>query len=93
MDAVHPAVQAIYHDYLDVFIKKKPDCLPPHQGYDGLIDLLPEAAIPIGGIFLLSDPELVALQEYVDQNLEKDFICLFSSPTGMGIFLVEKTEH
>ncbi|ETE59080.1 Ty3b-i, partial [Ophiophagus hannah] len=50
------------------------DQLPLHQSYDCPIDLLPEAKLPVGRIYSLSEPELAALQDFIEKNLQKGFI-------------------
>lgn len=86
-------VPAVYHEFLDIFDKKKADSLPPHRSYDCPIDLLPGSEIPFGRIFPLSETELEALRSYIDENLEKKFIRPSSSPAGAGIFFVEKKDE
>uniref|UniRef100_A0A8C5R7U4 Gypsy retrotransposon integrase-like protein 1 n=1 Tax=Leptobrachium leishanense TaxID=445787 RepID=A0A8C5R7U4_9ANUR len=81
-----------YHDFLDVFDKKKAESLPPRRHYDCPIDLLPGAPIPYGRIFPLSEPELKVLKEYIQENLQKTFIQPSTSPAGAGIFFVDKKD-
>lgn len=55
--------------------------------------MLPGAEIPFGRIFPLSERELEALKDYVDESLKKGFIRPSTSPAGAGIFFVEKKDH
>lgn len=64
-------VPSVYHEFTDVFDKRKADKLPPHRSYDCPIELLPGSEIPFGCIFPLSKTELEALRSYIDENLEK----------------------
>lgn len=77
-------VPTSYHDFLDVFDRKKADVLPTLRTYDCPIELLPGAEIPFGQILPLSEKELEALRLYKDES---------SSPAGAGIFFVEKNDH
>ena len=86
-------VPSAYHEFIDVFDKKKADVLPPHRPYDCPIELLPGAEIPFGRIFPLSENELEALRLYIDESLEKGFIRHSSSPAGAVIFFVRRTAH
>ena len=63
-----------YDDFKDVFEKKNVDDLPEHRRYDCPIDLQEGVNPPSGPIYGLSEPELQALQTYLDENLEKGFI-------------------
>ena len=87
-----PHVPSVYHEFKDVFDKQQADSLPPHRPYDCPIDLLPGSEIPFGRIFPLSETELAALKEYIDENLQKNFIRPSSSPAGAGIFFVQKKD-
>ena len=69
-----------YKEYKDVFSKEEADKLPPYRNYDHKINLLPNTNPPFGPIYSLSEPELKALCEYLDENLAKDFIQLSTSP-------------
>jgi hypothetical protein len=63
-----------YHDFKDVFEKKNADILQEHRPYDCAIELQDGAQPPFGPIYNLSQTELVALREYIDKNLSKNFI-------------------
>lgn len=75
-----------YKDFWDVFSKGIADTLPPHRSYDCPIDLLPDATPPRGRVFPLSEPENLALQEYIQENLAKGFVRSSTSPAGAGCF-------
>uniref|UniRef100_A0A8C5R5D1 ribonuclease H n=1 Tax=Leptobrachium leishanense TaxID=445787 RepID=A0A8C5R5D1_9ANUR len=82
----------VYQSFKDVFDERGVDALPPHRPYDCPIDLLPGAPIPYGRLYPLSEPELVILKEYIDENLAKGFIRPSTSPAGAGIFFVAKKD-
>ncbi len=51
-------------------MKKTVDTLFEHQPYNYTIDLVEGAQPPFGPIYNLSQDELVALHEYLDESLE-----------------------
>lgn len=73
--------------------KKGAETLPPHRPYDCPIELLLGVEVPFGRIFPLSELELVALKDYIDDNLKKGLIRPSTSPAGAGVFFVEKKDH
>lgn len=89
---VKAKVPPIYHDYLAAFSKKKADTLPPHRPYDLSIDLEPGKTPPFGPLYSLSELELKALREWLDENLSKGFIRASQSPAGAPILFVKKKD-
>jgi len=83
---------AKYEEYWDVFEKKNVDTLPQHQPYDCGIELQEGAQPPFGPIYNLSQNELAALRDYLDENLAKNFIRHSKSPTGAPILFVKKKD-
>lgn len=83
---------AEYTDFADVFDKKNADRLPPHRPYDCPIPLLPNEQPPWGPTYPLSETELTALKEYLDENLAKGFIRPLTSPAGAPILFVKKKD-
>jgi Retroviral aspartyl protease len=63
-----------YHDYSNVFSKFKAGSLADHWPYDLKINLKENSVPPIGPIYSLSQPELQALRNFIDENLETGFI-------------------
>ena len=85
-------IPSCYHDYADVFSKAKADILPPHRTYDHSIELEPTAAIPFGPIYRLSETELAALRDFIDEFTAKGFIRPSKSPAGAPILFVKKKD-
>lgn len=81
-----------YHQYLDVFDKKSANMLPEHRSFDHHIPLEEGKNPPFGPIYNLSEKELEALCEYLDENLKKGFIRLSKSPAGAPILFVKKKD-
>uniref|UniRef100_A0A670XTD6 DUF4939 domain-containing protein n=1 Tax=Pseudonaja textilis TaxID=8673 RepID=A0A670XTD6_PSETE len=61
-------------DFSNVFSEQEADRLPPHRAYDCPVDLIPDAPLPKGRLYSMSEPELVALREFLDKNLARGFI-------------------
>ena len=85
-------VPEVYHDFLDLFEKKEADKLPPHRPIDHTIPLKPNTEPPFGRLYNLSETELIALREYLHENLKKGFIRSSSSPAGAPIHFVKKKD-
>ncbi|GAA6098186.1 receptor-type tyrosine-protein phosphatase gamma-like [Tachysurus ichikawai] len=79
------AIPGLPHEYQDLgvaFSKTKATELPPHCPCDCAIYLLPGATPPRGRIFPLSQPEAIAMTEYIQEDLKKGFICPSVSPVS-----------
>ena len=68
------------------------DRLPEHRLYDCLIDLQEGVCPHFGPLYAFSAPELKALRDYLDENLEKGFIQPSKSPAGATILFVKKKD-
>jgi hypothetical protein len=83
-----------YHDFKDVFKKKNVYILPKHHPNDCAIQLQDGAQPPLGPIYNLSQTELTALRENIDENLSKNFIRHSKSSAGALILFVKRiTDH
>ena len=85
-------VPNIYHEFADVFSKKKADTLPPHRDCDLHINIEEGAKPPSGTIYPLSAFELNALREFIDENLKSGFIRPSNSPFGAPVLFVKKKD-
>ena len=81
-----------YHSYTDVFDKREADKLPPHRPFDHRIPLVEGKTPPFGPIYSLSQTEQVALREYLDENLAKEFIVPSESSAASPILFVKKKD-
>jgi len=81
-----------YHEFLPLFSEVEASALPPHRPYDHKIPLKEGFVPPFGPLYSLSRPELVALKEWLDENLQKGFIRASSSPAGSPILFVKKSD-
>ena len=90
VDKLKELVPDQYHETLTAFSKRKADSLPPHRPYDLSIDLEPGKTPPFGPIYSLSEVELKALSEWLEDNLSNGFIRASASPAGAPILFVKK---
>ena len=67
-------VPSEYHKFADVFSKTKAETLPPHHSYDLKINLEEGAQPLVSLIYSLSASEQEALKEFIEENLNTDFI-------------------
>jgi hypothetical protein len=81
-----------YKEYQDIFEKKNVDLLSQYHSYACAIDLQEGTQPPFGPIYNLFQNELAALQEYIDENLAKNFVQYSKSPTCAPILFVKKKD-
>jgi hypothetical protein len=81
-----------YHEYADVFSKKRADTLAPHRPYDLKINLEDGASPPLGPMYSLSSSETQALREFIDEHLSIGFIRQSRSPHGAPVLFVRKKD-
>jgi hypothetical protein len=79
-----------YHKYINVFLPETARELPPHTVYDHAIDLKEGTQPPWGPIYALSETELKALREYLDEMIKMGKIRPSKSPAGAPILFVPK---
>ncbi|KAG5719025.1 hypothetical protein E4T56_gene20411 [Termitomyces sp. T112] len=82
-----------YHEFTDVFSKGSAKELPPHRSYDHKIDLEEGTSPPFGKIYNMSEIELWALKEYLDDMLGKGFICPSISVAGAPVLFAKKKDR
>jgi hypothetical protein len=92
LESLPDHIPACYHDYADVFSKAKADVLPPHRSYDHTIELEPDSVVPFGPIYRLSEVELAALRDFLEEYTAKGFIRPSKSPAGAPILFVKKKD-
>ena len=73
-DEAQAKIPRDYQEFYAMFKEKAHEKLPEHQDWDHKI-LIEEGKKPTyGPIYALSETELKALREYLDENLKKGFI-------------------
>jgi hypothetical protein len=81
-----------YQDFADVFSKSKAEVLPPHRAYDHSIPIEDDSQPPHGPIYPMSQTELQAVREYLEDMLGKGFIRSSSSPAGAPVLFAKKKD-
>ena len=91
-----PSVHEIpdeYRDLAEVFSEAEANKLPPYRGDLDHSIPLEEGSKPVfGPIYNLSEVELKALREYIEEHLRKGFIRPSTSPFGSPILFVKKAD-
>src|SRR5258707_2066555 len=81
-----------YHEFHDVFSGEKANTLAPHRLYDLKINL-EEGAKPFHGlIYSLLPPELTALREFLEENVQNGFIHPSKSLWGSPVLFIKKKD-
>jgi hypothetical protein len=81
-----------YHDFTNVFSKKRADTLAPHRPYGLKINLEEGTSPPLGPMYSLSSSETLALREFIDENLAIGFIRPSTSSHGAPVLFVHKKD-
>lgn len=81
-----------YHDFLKLFLKKSADRLPPRRYVDHAIELEEGTKPPFGPLYNMSELELKALREYLEENLSKGFIRASKSSAASPVLFVKKPD-
>ena len=81
-----------YHDFADVFSKANAYTLAPHRPYDLKIEIPEGATPPVTPMYPLSQLELQALRDFVEEHLRSGFIRSTSSPHGAPVLFAKKKD-
>ncbi|KID93943.1 retrotransposon nucleocapsid protein, partial [Metarhizium majus ARSEF 297] len=79
-----------YHEYLKVFDQAEADKLPPHRDCDHEIKLQPGTTPPHGPLYGMSEDELLVLRKFLQENLDKGFIRVSTSPAASPVLFAKK---
>jgi hypothetical protein len=80
-----------YADFVDVFSKSQNNELPPHRPSNHKIELLPDATpLRAHPLYSMSTEQLVALKEYLTENLRKKWIIPSSAKYGSSVLFAKK---
>jgi hypothetical protein len=77
-------------DMYATFNKRNTDTLPLRGPHDFKIELKPRAKLPFKRPYGMSQEELAAVKEYIDENLAKGFIRLSTAEISSPVLLVKK---
>ena len=85
-------VPSEYHEFANIFSKTKAEVFAPHRPYDLKINLEEGAQSLVSPIYSLSASEQEALKEFIERNLNTDFIQPTSSPHGTPVLFIKKKD-
>lgn len=66
------------------------NALPLHRDYNHKIDLKCNTTAPFGPLYKMSVEELMVLQKYLKEQLDKGFICASNSPAASPVLFAKK---
>ena len=81
-----------YHDFARTFAAGEAKTLPQHRSYDLRIETENDELPPPGKLYNMSQTELKALKDYIDDMLDKGFIRASSSPIGAPVLFAKKKD-
>lgn len=87
-----PSIPDEYQTFQDVFSHQFTAQLPPHRPGDCAIELLPRAVMPKGRIYPLPIPEQKAMDDYISEAFDQQYICPSISPAASSFFFVGKKD-
>jgi hypothetical protein len=80
-----------YADFMDVFSKNQNDELPPYRPSNHKIELLPNATpLKAHPLYSMFTEQLVALKEYLTENLRKKWIIPNGAKYGFLMLIAKK---
>jgi len=85
-------VSSEYHEFANIFSKTKAEVFTPYCSYDLKINLEEGAQPLVGPIYSLSASEQEALKEFIEENLNTNFIQPTLSLHGAPVLFVKKKD-
>ena len=79
-----------YHEFIDVFLPKEADELPPYWPFNHKIELKAGTEPPYYKNQPISPRELEVIKKYLDNHLNKGFIHRSTSPAAAPVLLAQK---
>jgi hypothetical protein len=67
-------ISSKYHDFSDVFFKKKANILSSHKKHDHKIEIETEKSHEYASLYNMSENELLLIKKYLQKHLNKKFI-------------------
>ena len=80
----------VYYNFINIFLKKGTDILPPHQPNNHTIILKKSKMLPYKKPYPMSKDELLVIKKYINKHLNKGFISSSLLPIATPVFLVKK---
>ena len=92
MKSTSPRFPLKYHEFVDLFRKKKADELPTHGPYDHTIPLIPGSKPPCERVCRMSPAELEEARKYLQEHLKKGSIRHSQSEYGTPVVFARKKD-
>jgi len=83
----------VYHDFLNVFDRKKTTQLLLHQSYDHKIKLEDESQSSRSRLYFMLSYKLQKIKKYLEENLKKKFITLSKAFFASSILFIKKKDN
>jgi hypothetical protein len=82
-----------YHDFLDVFSKKKSNIFSSHRKHDHRIEIEKEKSHEYASLYNMSKEELLLIKKYLQEHLNKDFIETSTTSYASSILFAKKSDE
>jgi hypothetical protein len=82
-----------YHDFLDVFFKKKANILSSHKKHDHKIEIEAEKSHEYAFLYNMSEDELLLIKKYLQEHLNKKFIEISTAFYASFILFAKKFDE
>ena len=79
-----------YHEFLNMFSWDKADTLSSHQSQNHIINLLFKAEPKHSSLYFMITDEFKVLKKWLNENLQKEFICLSTFFISSLVIFVHK---
>ena len=79
-----------FRHHIEHFLPKNAEELPPHRPWDHKIEIMPGKQAPYHKNRPLSPAELKCVKKWIDEMLDKGFICESTSPAAAPLLLAAK---
>ncbi len=89
-EELHKLLYKVYYNFIDIFLKKGADILPPHQSNNHAIILEEGKILPYKRPYPISKDKLLVIKKYINKHLNKGFISFSLLPITAPIFLIKK---
>ena len=93
-EPTHVELPPVYRRYASVFSEDEAQQFPPSRTWDHVIDFKDRAPDAIDcKVYPMTHTEDKALDEFIDEQLAKGYICLSISPYALSFFFIKKKDR
>ncbi|XP_022992357.1 uncharacterized protein LOC111488689 [Cucurbita maxima] len=91
-ESIPSEIKEVLESYFNIMPESLPQALPPRQGIDHEIKLLPGVKPPVKNTYWMALPEQAELRKQLDELLTAGFICLAKAPYGDPVLFQKKKD-